>query len=356
MPKLLTVRHVNGQCVECAVNRRNDKPTPPAILQRSVGQGGANLLADVRAVQARLNAIPAGAGGPTPLLDIDGIAGPKTIAAIHRYQRTKLGFSDGRVDPTGPTWKSLAQPKLVIAQAPRSAAQINFAIAAPEDPLLGVVKAYLAMMPTIRAAIMSARRRLNNVERFITSHSFEQPAGPGFDRERHNMALLDECFGLSQFADPSSPYRKIKDVFQTMSEAAARCRLDGDPTENGLLAVNPVESLNEPMHEAAFVATTGFYPPFETLDLQGHDIRSDRIYLTGNAVLFLTHTPTMLCLIIHELAHFVSRVSDPVRDKSSRVAFWDPRPFSEMLASDRISSAENYGWFGARSYLEPFAF
>src|SRR5205807_398343 len=47
----------------------------------------------------------------TPLLDVDGIMGPKTQAAIEAFQKNIVGMGqpDNRVDPSGPTFKALLQ-------------------------------------------------------------------------------------------------------------------------------------------------------------------------------------------------------------------------------------------------------
>jgi hypothetical protein len=75
-------------------------------LQGSVGRGGQNLPADVRVVQQLLNRQNP---PPSPLLGVDGIVGPKTIAAIESFQRRVVGMSlpDGRIDPSGRTWTHL---------------------------------------------------------------------------------------------------------------------------------------------------------------------------------------------------------------------------------------------------------
>lgn len=75
----------------------------------TVGKKGANAKSDVKIIQLLINQ------KITPLkpiakLRVDGIAGGKTIQAIEDYQRRILHFSkaDGRVDPGGKTFKSLA--------------------------------------------------------------------------------------------------------------------------------------------------------------------------------------------------------------------------------------------------------
>jgi peptidoglycan hydrolase-like protein with peptidoglycan-binding domain len=70
----------------------------------SVGQGGRNALPqDVMTVQYLLNCVPSGRGGPAPELAVDGIAGPKTLAAIRAFQQRHMTSPDGRIDPGGPT-------------------------------------------------------------------------------------------------------------------------------------------------------------------------------------------------------------------------------------------------------------
>jgi hypothetical protein len=79
-------------------------------LGSSVGRlGGRNAPGDVVTVQLLLNKVPPAQGGPTPLLDVDGLNGPKTVNAIQRFQLKQFGWrgADGRVDPDGQTLAKL---------------------------------------------------------------------------------------------------------------------------------------------------------------------------------------------------------------------------------------------------------
>jgi len=78
-------------------------------ITASVGSGGTNRFDDVETIQELLNAVPADEGGPNPLLDVDGICGPKTTAAIRHFQQTQFGWAgtDGRVDPNQRTLNKL---------------------------------------------------------------------------------------------------------------------------------------------------------------------------------------------------------------------------------------------------------
>jgi hypothetical protein len=75
-------------------------------IRGPVGRGGKNQRSDVRAVQELLNnnILP-----PLDVLDVDGVAGAKTLTAIEEFQKRVLKMSnpDGRVDPDGPTFRAL---------------------------------------------------------------------------------------------------------------------------------------------------------------------------------------------------------------------------------------------------------
>jgi hypothetical protein len=75
--------------------------TPGQGLGASVGAGGVNRNDDVRLVQSLL---AAKGFDPGPL---DGSAGPATVDAIRAFQRRFVTFPDGRVDPSGRTFREL---------------------------------------------------------------------------------------------------------------------------------------------------------------------------------------------------------------------------------------------------------
>lgn len=79
-------------------------------IMQSVGRGGANRPNDVRAIQQLLNQGLRRIPSFRPLA-VDGMVGPKTIAAIEMFQRQVMrwGRADGRVDPRGQTLQALNQ-------------------------------------------------------------------------------------------------------------------------------------------------------------------------------------------------------------------------------------------------------
>ena len=74
----------------------------PLTIFGSVGTGGVNAPNDVRNVQILLNCSHLILGNPSTRLNVDGINGPLTEAAIRSFQSgVVMGVVDGRVDPGG---------------------------------------------------------------------------------------------------------------------------------------------------------------------------------------------------------------------------------------------------------------
>jgi hypothetical protein len=96
------------------------------ILNGSVGRRGVNRADDIRLVQRLINSHL-----PVRLIPLseDGICGPRTIFAIEAYQKSILGMKppDGRVDPEGPTFRSLTRggtgPQPAVPSASAAASQ-----------------------------------------------------------------------------------------------------------------------------------------------------------------------------------------------------------------------------------------
>jgi hypothetical protein len=104
-------------------------------IRSAVGQGGANIPADVATIQYLLNCVPVAHGGPVKELEIDGFAGVLTIQAVNRFQMIQFGWSDGLVEPAqsgGTTFGELKKydplpfSAPVIAPGNNSEAATNF--------------------------------------------------------------------------------------------------------------------------------------------------------------------------------------------------------------------------------------
>ena len=103
-------------------------------IHGSVGSGGINHTPDVRLVQMALNSVPGSTGGAAPPLAGDGIVGPKTIAAIRRFQQLWSSVVDGRIDPQGPTLRALNALAGLPAAATPAAPRAAYAAGSPPAP------------------------------------------------------------------------------------------------------------------------------------------------------------------------------------------------------------------------------
>jgi peptidoglycan hydrolase-like protein with peptidoglycan-binding domain len=75
----------------------------PIAINQPVGRGplAPNKPDDVRTIQDALDRVTVAnaAGGPMPFLAVDGICGPKTNAAIARFQQVQLKIFDRVIEP-----------------------------------------------------------------------------------------------------------------------------------------------------------------------------------------------------------------------------------------------------------------
>ena len=117
------------------------------IIRASVGNGGHNDPGDVCVVQRLLNE---GVEAQGVALKIDGIAGPKTIAAILAFQKDVNDVVDGRIDHAGPTIKHLLMRHLqaVARGIDRGAIELARQSAKPEQSasLHSLMSEYLRML------------------------------------------------------------------------------------------------------------------------------------------------------------------------------------------------------------------
>ncbi|WP_376090759.1 hypothetical protein ACE7GA_20450 [Roseomonas sp. CCTCC AB2023176] len=85
------------------------------LIRFSVGAGGVNDPADVRAIKSLLNRIAPERGGPAQKLVETPAADASLTDAIIRFQAAQFGWADGRVEPDKATMAALNRPGLDIA-------------------------------------------------------------------------------------------------------------------------------------------------------------------------------------------------------------------------------------------------
>lgn len=103
-------------------------------ITTTVGEGGANIPADVATVQYLLNCVPVSAGGPLRKLTIDGFAGVVTIEAINRFQKVRFGSSNSRVESSEQTFSELKKYDPLPFSAPVVTPNFNPSISEKMDP------------------------------------------------------------------------------------------------------------------------------------------------------------------------------------------------------------------------------
>jgi hypothetical protein len=108
----------------------------PRTISATVGRASANRHDDVVTVQELLNQVPPDEGGPQPVLTVDGLCGPKTNAAIQKFQLHHFGWggADGRVEPGRQTIAKLNEyDRPSRKPAPAKLASTQFTIRRVDD-------------------------------------------------------------------------------------------------------------------------------------------------------------------------------------------------------------------------------
>lgn len=172
-----------------------------ATIAQAVGNQGVNADADVRTVQALLNA-QAAALGITPLA-VDGKPSAALTDAITRFQTRvlKATSADGRIDPGGRTWRVLsgAEPADLASRLSGAAwwhaNQARFAnsadLAALEPAFGAKAKTFVAALKAAGATVQVSATRRHEVRAYLMHFSWRiakggiaaaaVPAKPGCD-------------------------------------------------------------------------------------------------------------------------------------------------------------------------------
>lgn len=274
--------HTDGLCA--LYDPSSSGSTAGAIqISKSVGMGGVNIPKDVQTIQESLNRIPIDQGGAQPPLKLDGIAGPKTNAAIQKFQIKHFGWSgaDGRVDPGRQTLAKINE--ILDANAPMPGNAI-----------------YEPMARHLAESLIWIRAAQTNLS--MASAVVDQPVGATdgglftFSRESR-MALSNRHFGIddqpaeqraAELQWAAAVFRKMQMVFER---------------PGGLWGVHVFDSDSAPdKSRLAYTYSGGFYQPGERDGI----VRKDAIY--ANPAAFETFERPNIggpFAIVHELAHFV---------------------------------------------------
>ena len=149
-------------------------PETIATISTSVGEGGENALDDTTTIQTLLNNVSVAAAGPHPLLAVDGKVGRLTISAIRKFQARHLGWSDGRIDPDGPTLPELRSCSQNPVASSQDSSNPNQLRRAPMSVMAETIRRATAIcvLPDARRVIRKTLYELVQVEWFISSFNF----------------------------------------------------------------------------------------------------------------------------------------------------------------------------------------
>lgn len=293
-------------------------------ISKPVGQGGAarNVPDDVRTIQDALNQIAKKGiqGGPVPLLDVDGLCGPKTNAAILKFQRAQVpGVSDGLVEPGRNTILRLNELLDPVSRADMEA--------------------------KVRAALPFVNRSLNGAVQNLSAIISQGP-GPGAPALAADR--LNRHFKLDSLSADRQSTARIS-LFRTYTRMSATIQ----KPELFDMAVSDNFDVDKRNAKIALTRGGGFFEEGQT-DQDGR--RLDQIQLGFGFFARNVTDEFAAFIIIHELAHFLNdadgnRIIDNGRG-------WFNDTFIVPLSADaRLTNADSYAGFswecGANSPTKP---
>jgi hypothetical protein len=332
-------------------------------ISASVGQGGRNHIADVRTIQDALNNASPVSGRPMPPLAVDGIVGPKTLAAINAYQRQHLGFSDGRVDPHGPTIRALngnggtSPPGQIAGKAP-------IPPAATDQENRDFIAAIGTSLPTVRQWVHKAQRTLDLAIHANTDGG--EPINPDFGLRE--AGLVEKYYHINPLSRPQrrAYMHELRRVFLDMDVVISQSIIGGGLVGYGCGYFQPDPSDGKPASRKYDAFT--FYGGWQVRDRSGRprmskqdnysgpNLREDTVFFPVSH--YRTKTQEYInTVIIHELAHFVG----PPKNSALRIADPSDRSKPNFLKLDSFTAkrtADVYAYFAAEAALgrEPVMF
>jgi hypothetical protein len=365
MAEQIVMKLASGGCTMCDAPAR---PGDLGIIKGSVGRGGRNNPDDVKAIQDALNAQNAADGGPNPKLAVDGLAGPRTIAAIEKYQYRHLGWADGRADPDGPTIHALngagglAAPQKGGAKPPAPPPVFPKATPAQNKTFIEKIG---KLLPRARHWVEMAQLKIGMAEEFLRKGPVnpKDPFPALHDIGKPELALFNKYFHSDKQPNAIQRthlhgVRRVYDDMQTvLTESLLQAPMFGwgvgyfqpDPADGTLVA-------------QGYVAYTFFggwkrRRPDGRPRLSGDDnyagdkkLREDTIFFPV-AKLLTRSDNFLLETIIHEMAHFVGPGGPKNAERIGDYTYDTKSDFLTVSNRTALHTAECYGYFAAEAAL-----
>lgn len=309
-----TIMPAFGSCqLMPLVSSGSSTTTGPIAISQPVGQGpkARNRADDVRTIQDALNqvTIKGAAGGAMPFLKVDGICGPKTNAAITRFQHAQFGKADGVIEPNK---KGITRLNEIVSPI-------------SDEDLRAKVRTAL---PIVAQSIAAA---LANLEAAIAD-TFT-PTG-----------LADTA------ADRLNRHFKLN-TLPASKQGDARIELFASYTRYAAVVSNPSAIDVDPLDEfdldkqnpkIALTVGRGFFEEGAIDDATGK--RVDRIQLGRGFFAPSVTSEFAAVIIVHELSHFVGHADGGfIRDFGR--GWFDDIFIKPLPAEKRLANADSYATF-----------
>jgi hypothetical protein len=322
-------------------------------ISASVGAGGANTKRDTRTVQALLNGIGPLEGGPPEMLAVDGIVGPKTLAAIRNFQTAQAGIVDGRVDPAGRTIKALRNPPDTLQPVVGfSSGGARPSAKLPVNPLPGppggASKAaiYKSRMDRAVAAWPDAKAALTKALLHI-GFAATAASGPEFPGHGPNLDILfaHKHFrtGEKHSAAVSADLRLIEHVYRFMAVVMESHvgYFGGTPWGKKIFDIDRFPNLNK--KTAAYTGLGAMHVPSSKVDRRyNHPIMGSTVYLCDDID---TQPPDVFSsIILHEIAHMVGSTHRGMGIADYGYG-WEVAKYNSLGKWHRMHNAENFALY-----------
>lgn len=285
--------------------------------------------------------MPAGNGGPQPRLAMDGIVGKLTIGAIHRFQARHLGWSDGRIDPDGPTLPRLRSYSANLDASGLDAPNPNQQRRAHVSIMAESIRRTIAIsvLPHARQAIRKTQYELDLVmlklnKEVLHIKDLFRGGGP----EQRSFRVFNTHFAIAQLStrEAKQNLNFVRETFATMRAILDRRRgsFGGNPWGETIVEVDPItEYVKELEHTIA-------YSPYQT----GNQKRLTRLGISPFRIYFTnlidgSSFDRYLYAVIHELAHFVD---DEKKVKIEDHAYGFQEKYKTLAHNLRIRNADCY--------------
>jgi hypothetical protein len=316
----------------------------PVSIGKAVGPGAPNDCEDIKVIQRALNRFPDSMGGPQPKLTPNGNLDRLTIAAIEKFQRRQIGFTDPKIDPGGRTINRINELAVTIW------------VTVPDRTMK---KVYETIVPEARACVQAANTALQSARpAFLPLGASLSPGTIALAAPA--LMMINRHFQLDQNPNAAPDFEMISGLFRNML-TLLHLNVDGwertfVPAPGRFSAGSMLTSGVLGMCLSNGVKLKGGRKA-KAQDGSDVEIPDDKVMIM--VPFTFASLDLQIITVIHELAHFVgdperspNEIKDPPDGSSA------PSEIAKLPPQKRPRIAECYATFAfeARFRREPIRF